>query len=177
MLSDFNIFNKSLNDISLQKALITTINAHSYNVSLNDPVFRKALRESDVLLPDGISIVWAMRWLTNERLKKIAGAELFEFELRRLQKAQGKCFFLGSTNETLQKIKTRIANEFPNIRVETYSPPYKVVFSEEDNAVMLNKINSFKPDVLMIGLTAPKQEKWAHQHFDALGYCPRGVIG
>ncbi len=168
MLQKFSIFNQSLNQISEHKTLINTINAHCYTITLTDNFYLEALLNCDVLLPDGISVVYAIRWLTGKKIKKIAGADLFSYELERLQKTGGKCFFLGSTNETLNKIRTRIDIEFPNIKVQTYSPPYKLEFSDEDDIAMIESINSFQPDVLMIGMTAPKQEKWAYKHINKL---------
>lgn len=168
MLQKFSIFSQSLNQISDGKTLINTINAHSYNMALTDNFYHEALLKSDVLLPDGISIVYAIRWLTGKIIKKIAGNDLFFFELERLQKTGGKCFLLGSTEETLNKISDRINKEYSNIRVQTYSPPFKHEFSNEDDIAMIDSINSFQPDVLMIGMTAPKQEKWAYKHFNKL---------
>ena len=73
-------------------------------------------------------------------------------------------FLLGSTEHTLTLMRERMAKDFPNVKVDTYSPPYKSVFSEEDNRKMRKAINNFEPDVLVIGMTAPKQEKWAYQN-------------
>lgn len=168
MLRSFHIFNQSLNELPNKKTLINTINAHCYNMTLSDPFYRQALENSDVLIPDGISVVWAVRWLTGQRLKKIAGADLFFYELQRLQQTGGKCFFLGSTNNTLNKIKETLRTDFPNVQVEVFSPAYKPEFSPEENLEMIHVINKFCPDVLMIGMTAPKQEKWAYQHYDQL---------
>lgn len=169
MISSFNIFHEDLDQLSnTNKLLINTINAHSYNISQKDSRYEKALLNSNVLIPDGISVVWAVKWLTGKKLKKIAGADLFSYELHRLQLNGGKCFFLGSTNETLHKIKNKLKIEYPNIKVQTWSPPYKTEFTEEEDTEMLSAINSFQPDVLMVGMTAPKQEKWAYQHYDQL---------
>ncbi|MDD2305496.1 MAG: WecB/TagA/CpsF family glycosyltransferase [Prolixibacteraceae bacterium] len=168
MLKEFSIFDQSLSQIADGKKLINTINAHCYILALTDNFYHEALLNCDVLLPDGISIVHAIRWLNGKRIKKIAGADLFFYELNRLQKTGGKCFFLGSTDKTLTKINNRIRKEYPNIKVQSYSPPYKSEFSDEDNSSMIDSINSFQPDVLMIGMTAPKQEKWAYKNFDKL---------
>jgi len=168
MLQSFSIFNHPLSEIKQHKALITTINAHCYNISQTDKLYHQALLSSDALIPDGISVVWAMKWLTGQKFFKIAGADLFFFELNRLQQTGGKCFFLGSTNNTLKRIKDKMIREYPKIQVETYSPPYKPEFTKEDNAIILETVNAFQPDVLMVGMTAPKQEKWTYQHFDQL---------
>ena len=169
MLKSFHIYNQPIDQISNHtKLLISTINAHCYNVSQSDRYYLEALLNSDVLIPDGISVVYAIRWLTGEKIKKIAGADLFFYELKRLQQTGGKCFFLGSTNETLNRIKERIEMDYPAVILKTYSPPYRTEFDEEENNVMLEAINEFQPDVLMIGMTAPKQEKWAYQQFNQL---------
>jgi len=133
-----------------------------------DSFYQDALLNSDVLIPDGISVVWAVKWLTGEKIKKIAGADLFSYEMERLNQIRGKCFFLGSSDLTLHKIKERLKKDYPEVKVQAYSPPYKPDFSEEENRTMLGLINSFQPDVLMIGMTAPKQEKWAYQQYNEL---------
>lgn len=168
MLKKISIFNQPLDQIAEHKTLINTINAYCYIMALKDNSYMEALLKCDILLPDGISIVYAIRWLTGKKIKKIAGADLFFYEMERLQKKGGKCFFLGSTNETLIKIRHRLEKEYPNIRVQTYSPPFKPEFSVNDDFAMINSINSFQPDVLMIGMTAPKQEKWAYKNFNKL---------
>lgn len=169
MLISTQIFhNRPLENLPSEKLLITTLNAHCYNIAQSNSLYQASLKNSNILIPDGISIVWAVRWLTGRKLKKIAGEDLFLFELNLLQMNGGKCFFLGSTEKTLKKIKERIGKEYPNVIVRTYSPPFKSEFNEKDNLDMLDVINTFQPDVLMIGMTAPKQEIWAYKHYNQL---------
>jgi N-acetylglucosaminyldiphosphoundecaprenol N-acetyl-beta-D-mannosaminyltransferase len=151
-----------------KKLLINTINSHSYNVALNDPEFFNALMKSDILIPDGIGIVYALRFLYGTRIRKIAAYELLMYELDNLNKGGGKCFFLGSSEKVLNLISRRLAVEFPDIKVSSYSPPYKPVFTAEENNQMVAAVNSFSPDVLFVGMTAPKQEKWSAAHFEKL---------
>lgn len=159
---------KKLDSIPDEKLLINTLNAYSFVTASYDESFQAALLKSDILLPDGVSIVMAMKFLKGEQIKKIAGADLFEWEMQRLQKSKGKCFFLGSSNKTLGRIFERCKKEYPDVVVESYSPPYKPAFSNTDSEAMLKAVNSFSPDVLFIGMTAPKQEKWAADNFDKL---------
>ncbi|MDR2956396.1 MAG: WecB/TagA/CpsF family glycosyltransferase [Prevotella sp.] len=160
--------NLELLSIDKKSVQINTINAHSYNVAQKDEIFAKVLLQSDFLLPDGQSIVYAKKILTRQNLKRIAGFDLFQWEMERMNDFGGKCFFLGSTNETLQKILDKVVIEYPKVKAETYSPPYKAVFSFEDNQRMIEKINSVHPDVLFVGMTAPKQEKWVYENKDKL---------
>lgn len=162
------------------KLLINTINAHSYNTSLKDELFAEALCNGDVLLPDGASVVKACRWLKakSQPKERVAGYDLFLFEMDRLNRKGGKCFFMGSSPRVLELIKRRAAVDYPNIVVESYSPPYKPEFTKEDNDLILAAVNRSAPDLLWIGMTAPKQEKWTYAHWDMLNIqCHVGTIG
>lgn len=167
-LKGFHIFNSNLANLPREKSLITTINAHSFNLSISNSQFCEALLHSEILLPDGISIVWAKRFLDGTKLKKIAGADLFAYEMQQLNDQGGTCFFLGSTNDVLEKIKNRAAKEFPNVKVNLYSPPFKSEFAPSENKAIIDTINDNKPDVLFVGMTAPKQEIWAYIHKDKI---------
>ena len=160
------------------KLLINTINAHSYNTARKDAAFAEALLKGDALIPDGASIVLAFKLLRHEKIERIAGWDLFQYEMKKLNAKGGTCFFLGSSEGTLQKIKAKAAGLYPNIRIETYSPPYKAEFSEEDNRRMIEAVNRVTPDLLWVGMTAPKQEKWAYAHLKELDVKgPIGTIG
>ena len=214
------------------KLLINTINAHSYNTARRDELFAEALTNGDVLIPDGVSIVKACRWIKAKSLPKerIAGWDLFEFEMNKLEecgmnnssldnsqsasadnscsgkrlyepsaklKIQNSCsgkrlyepsakfrerpltvMFMGSSQKVLDLIVKRAAEVYPHLKIVTYSPPYKPEFSEEDNKAIVEAINAVNPDLLWIGMTAPKQEKWTYSHWNELNiHCHVGTIG
>ena len=203
------------------KLLINTINAHSYNTARKDELFAEALMNGDVLIPDGVSIVKACRWIKAKSLPKerIAGWDLFEFEMNKLEecgmnnssldnsqsasadnsklKIQNSCsgkrlyepsakfrerpltvMFMGSSQKVLDLIVKRAAEVYPHLNIVTYSPPYKPEFSEEDNKAIVEAINAADPDLLWIGMTAPKQEKWTYSHWEELDiHCHVGTIG
>ena len=125
------------------KLLINTINAHSYNTALKDSLFAEALIKGDVLIPDGASIVKVCKWLKmqSQPRERIAGWDLFLFEMNRLNEKGGRCMFMGSSEKVLALIKQRAAVDYPNLEVVTYSPPYKPEFSQEDNAAIVAAIN------------------------------------
>lgn len=162
------------------KLLINTINAHSFNTAQKDELFAEALKNGDYLIPDGASIVKACRWLNakSQPKERIAGWDLFEFEMERLNRKGGRCMFMGSSPKVLKLIVEKAKTIYPNIEVVTYSPPYKPEFTEEENRAIVHAINDANPDLLWIGMTAPKQEKWTYSHWDELNiHCHVGTIG
>ena len=175
-----------LDRIPVGKILINTINAHSYNTAQEDEAFAETLSKGDYLIPDGASIVKACRWLKakSQPKERIAGWDLFAFEMRRLND-KGKMtndklrvMFLGSSEKVLALIRKRAAVDYPHLDVITYSPPFKPEFSDEDNQTMIQAINDAAPDLLWIGMTAPKQEKWTYRHWDELNiHCHCGTVG
>ncbi len=198
-LSELHIIcsKEELEQIPQGKVLINTINAHSYNVAQKDEMFAESLNANDnenlnykkYLIPDGASIVKACKWLKakSQPKERIAGWDLFTFEMNRMNGnvndnlsdgLKKKVMFMGSSEEVLGKIRQRAAVDYPNIEIATYSPPYKAEFSDEDNAAIIEAINQANPDLLWIGMTAPKQEKWTWQHWNELDiHCHVGTIG
>ena len=179
-LNDYSIFSCELDQIKTSsKCIINTVNQYSYVIAEQDENFRAALSQSDVLLPDGIGIVAAVKFLSNQNIKKIAGEDLHNHFLHKLNDEGGSCFYLGSTDKTLALIKNRLGKEFPNIRVGVYSPPFKSTFSKKENNKMIEAVNEFKPDVLFVGMTAPKQEVWTYlnkERLNAGAICAIGAV-
>jgi N-acetylglucosaminyldiphosphoundecaprenol N-acetyl-beta-D-mannosaminyltransferase len=174
----YNVFCGKLSDLNYSKQiLINTFSPNSYGVALKDKRFESALKNSDLLVLDGIGVAFASVFLNGKNIKKVAGQDCFDYFVDKLNQRSGKCFFFGSTDATLQKIKDRLAIEYPNVIVGSYSPPYKNEFSEEDNINSRKAINDFAPDVLFVGLTAPKQEKWAYENKDFLNVPVISTIG
>jgi len=146
------------------KKVILTVSPNSYGLSLHDERMNKALKCADYLQLDGVYFGWLPWFRDGKKARRITGWDSFMYYSHRLNETKGRMFFLGSTEETLEKIKKRMGEDFPNVEVETYSPPYKAEFDCADNIKMCAAINAFKPDVLVIGMTAPKQEKWGYEN-------------
>lgn len=172
------------------KLLINTVNAHSFNTAKKDQLFAEALTNGDVLIPDGVSIVKACKWIKakSQPKERIAGWDLFSFEMEKLERESEELrtkseeskivMFMGSSQKVLDLIVKRAAEVYPLLKVVTYSPPYKPEFSDEDNKAIIDAINAANPDLLWIGMTAPKQEKWTYSHWNELNiHCHVGTIG
>jgi N-acetylglucosaminyldiphosphoundecaprenol N-acetyl-beta-D-mannosaminyltransferase len=178
-INQYKIFDSTLESILLMKnkVVINTINAHSYIVAKKDKDFKRALLKSDVLLPDGEGIVLMIRVLLKKKINKIAGADVHDFLLNHANKNNLKCFYLGSSNEVLNIIESKISVQYPNIIIKTLSPPFKDVFSDDENSEMYSSINDFSPDIIFIGMTAPKQEKWIDDNKEYLNFKFAASIG
>lgn len=154
-------------------------NPHSLVVASKDIEFKTALQHADILLPDGVGIVLAAKILGLPIKERVAGSDFFLALSDVAEKSGGlKYFFLGSTGEVLDRIKERLAVDYPSIEIcGTYSPPYKEEFNNHDNEVMIELINKAKPDVLWVGMTAPKQEKWIFKNREKLSVPFSAAIG
>ena len=158
---------------------LVCLNPHSVGVARHDEYFAEALQAADMIVPDGAGILLASKILGGNINERITGTDIFLSVSETLNRNGGvKYFFLGSTKQTLGIINEKIAKDFPRIQlVGTYSPPFKEVFSEEDNRVMIDTVNATGPDVLWVGMTAPKQEKWIYANKDKLNVKFIAAIG
>ena len=162
------------------KLLINTINAHSFNTALKDSLFAEALTNGDYLIPDGMSIVMACKLLhaKSQPKERVAGWDLFAYEMDKLNQTGGTVMFMGSSEKVLALNVAKCSELYPNLKVVTFSPPYKPEFNDADNKSIIDAINNANPDLLWIGMTAPKQEKWTYSHWDELNiHCHVGTIG
>lgn len=177
---DYVLESKLPDELSATKITVKTINPHSYCVAKKDKGFKKALKKAEILLPDGVGVVWATKFLYGKKIKKISGFDLHQHYLHLLKdKPDAKVFYLGSSDDTLQKIVERLQEEFPVIEVCVFSPPFRKRFNDEESLVMIQKVNDFKPDVLFVGMTAPKQEKWLfhnRKNLDVNVVCAIGAV-
>lgn len=144
---------------------LACLNPHSYAVAEQIPAFASALRDADWLIPDGVGIVLASQFRRGEIRERVTGSDIFFGLHSRLQDSGGaRVYFLGSTEQTLGRIREKMAADYPRVEVVgTYSPPFKAEYSESEIDAMVAAVNAAKPDVLWVGMTAPKQEMWIHR--------------
>ena len=159
------LFNSNFNDLFLndfnnsKRVIISTLNPHSFVVAEKDLDFKKALLNADYLLVDGIGIKIILL-IQFKKVQLFNGPYLHSQIISNFNKKKLKVFNMGSSDHVLSRINEKLKIEAPLWEVETYSPPFTNVFSNDQNDIIINIINKFKPDILFIGMTAPKQEKW-----------------
>jgi len=158
---------------------LACFNPHSFAESLRDTQFSHALKKADWLVADGSGVVFASKILRGAVANRTTGSDIFEGVSSELNmRGGGSVFFLGSTEATLAKICQRYVADYPNLTITgTYSPPFKPEYTKEELREMLDLINRDSPDILWVGMTAPKQEKWIYQQIPELDVKFAAAIG
>jgi len=161
-----------------QRVIFACANPHSLVTAQNDPMFLRALNRASHVVADGIGVTMMVRLLGMNRGERITGHDFFMRMMQALeQRGGGRVFFFGSSQQVLKMIYTRCARDFPRVTVcGMVSPPYRT-WSEDENAAMLSAINAASPDVLWVGMTAPKQEKWVETNRAHLKVPVIGSVG
>lgn len=165
-------------DLSGKQVVFACANPHSLVVARTDRLFARALRKSSHLVADGVGIS-ALAWLIGADVgARITGGDYFMAVMGLLQqRGGGRVVFFGSTRMVLDKVVMRAARDFPLVEVcGLISPPFGS-WSREQNALFVREINAARSDVLWVGMTAPKQEKWVEANRAALDVPVVGSIG
>lgn len=155
------------------------VNAHSAEVAHRDSIFMTALRQADLLVPDGFGVILASRILGGRIRERVTGPDLFMAVSDALDREGGRSvFYLGGSEETLERISVKHRNRFGNLAIAgVYSPPFRAAYATADMAAMAERVNHAAPDVLWVGLGAPKQEKWILENLDRLRVPLCGPVG
>jgi N-acetylglucosaminyldiphosphoundecaprenol N-acetyl-beta-D-mannosaminyltransferase len=151
-------------------------NPHSLVVARRDADFRAALAGASAIVADGVGCTWAASLTGISVGPRITGTDYFLSVMSMLDAGGGRAFFFGSRDEVLEKLVDRARRDFPRVETATLSPPFRS-WSEDENEQMLATIREFKPDVLWVGMTAPKQEKWVAANSSRLSVPVVGSIG
>ncbi len=131
-----------------------------------DQSFRAAYDEADLILADGMPVVLASRLLRKPLPERVTGADLVPalFEAA-TEERPVTAYLLGAMPGVAETAAEKIEQKWASVRiVGTYSPPFGFENDDEENAAILERIREAKPDVLVVGLGAPKQELWVHKH-------------
>ena len=134
-----------------------------------DRRFFDVCRAAAMVLPDGVPLLWASRILGAPIPGRVAGSDLL-WALSRVAEARGySCFFLGSTAVVVARLQDALLQRFPGLRiVGAFAPPVLPEFSPVVNDEMVRRVNAARPDILWVGLGAPRQELWIHANLERL---------
>lgn len=159
-------------------------NPHSIAVAGKNSSFDRALKNADYLVSDGVGMLLGGRMAGISAGPRIAGYDYFSSLMRALDASvagalgrRARVFFFGSTEAVLQKIADKFSRDYPEIDVVgVCSPPFGD-WDDEKNKKMLAAINDSNPDVIWVGMTAPKQELWVERYRCELAAPIVGSIG
>lgn len=157
---------------------LACVNPHSIVVAQKDPEFLAALEMATETVPDGVGVMLGAKLLGADAGERITGHDYFHNLMARLDEKGGALvFFFGSTESVLEAISRRVGELYPHIEIAgTLSPPFGE-WSEKEDLRMIDAINDRAPDVLWVGMTAPKQEKWVARNQGRLRARVIGSIG
>ncbi|OVE76865.1 hypothetical protein BVX98_04150 [bacterium F11] len=137
------------------------VNAQTVYNSCRDGEYRGLINETDLVLADGMSIVWGARWLGGNLPERVAGPDVMENVCKLAHIKKYSIYLMGSYNENLEKLKARLLGKYPTLRiVGMHSPPLCDRIPDEETNVIVEKINKSKPHILFVGVSSPKQERW-----------------
>lgn len=139
---------------------------HGVTEAQYDPQFRAILRRADLVVPDGMPLVWIGRWRGFPLKRRVYGPELMATFFEQTGDRY-RHFFYGGGPGVAERL-SQVAGQRYGIRVVgTYCPPFRQLTPEEDSAAM-QVIEDARPDCLWIGLSTPKQERWMYEHLSKL---------
>lgn len=152
----------------LRGKYICVSNVHTTVMSYENEEYRKIQNGAAMALPDGAPLSSYSRRKGYKQAQRVTGPDLM-LELFAISKEKGyRHYFYGATEETLQSMKGVLERDYPGIQIAgMYAPPFRALTPQED-AQIVAKINESRPDFIWIGLGAPKQEEWMHQHMGQL---------
>ncbi len=158
---------------SLSGEYISLCNVHTTVMAMEDPSYRKAENGAALTLPDGNPIAAEQRKRGFPEAQRTGGPDLMEIMFKKTSGNNNKLrhFFYGSTPETIRALTKALSRKYPGIQIAgSISPPFRELSEKEDQKIT-EKIRAASPDIIWVGLGAPKQEKWMAAHkgsFDAV---------
>ena len=148
---------------------IATANLDFATQASEDVELQRILLDAHLVLCDGTPLIWASRWLGAPLRERVAGSDLTPKLAERAAARGHRLFFLGSDEGVLKLAKETLEARHPGLQVcGVYSPPYAKLL-DLDHDEIARRIHEAKPDIVLVALGAPKQEKWIYMHYRKLG--------
>ena len=145
--------------------MVATANAEMLMRATHDEELRRILNASALVVPDGAGTVWAARHLGHAMPERVAGYDLAQELLRRAPAEGRRVYFFGSAPGVAEKAKAKAEQMYPGIEIVGVRNGF---FSPADNAAIIAEIRAACPDLLLVALGVPKQEKWIAAHLAEL---------
>jgi N-acetylglucosaminyldiphosphoundecaprenol N-acetyl-beta-D-mannosaminyltransferase len=141
---------------------IAVTGMHGVSESQRDPDFKNVLNEADLVVPDGMPLVWLGNRHGHPLRRRVYGPELMQTFCRETA-SQYRHFLYGGMPGVPELLSGILQKQYGINVVDTYSPPFRPLTPEEDQA-LIDRIHAANPDILWVGLSTPKQERWMYEH-------------
>ncbi|MBV9389134.1 MAG: WecB/TagA/CpsF family glycosyltransferase [Chroococcidiopsidaceae cyanobacterium CP_BM_ER_R8_30] len=149
---------------------VVTPNAHHILILQKDAHFQEIYSKAFLVVPDGVSLLWAAKFLQMPLKGRVNGTELFERLCRVAAEKRLRVFLLGGRPGAAEKARENLQERYPGLKiVGTYCPSYGFESKPAELAQINFKIKAAVPDILFVGLGAPKQEYWIYANHQELG--------
>ena len=145
--------------------MMAYLNAHCINISFQDSEYRNILRNSDLVYAGGKGIVWASRLFKEALPQRVNILDFFDRLAVELSSRNIGIYLLGGKSDVIKNAAARLKRPPFNLRILGFHHGF---FDKEEEASIVREINMLHPDILMVGLGVPKQEKWISAHLDEL---------
>lgn len=150
-----------------KKTVIFTPNPEMVMAAQKDKEFMEVLKGGDLLIPDGIGIVKASKFYPNPIKERVAGCDLIEEIFSKIKTTVNTVYFLGGAEGVAEKASQKMQKKYRGLSVTGVHHGYFKDNSPEEREI-IDEINSLNPEVLLVGLGFPRQEKWIARHKDEL---------
>jgi len=148
--------------------VISVCNVHSVMSARKDPELAAAIEGSDITTPDGVPLVWALRWTANPDQERVYGPDLMRRGFDDEDAREWRHFLYGATEDTISELTRAIAEFAPQAKIVGHiAPPFRPLTDDEQRAD-LDAIIESGADIVWVGLGMPKQELWMHTVRDQL---------
>ncbi len=150
-------------------------NVHMIMEGRDDPSYQRVVNNADLVTPDGMPVVWYLRKHGHPDQERVTGPDLMVNLLLKANEEGWRIGLLGGEPETLEMLRVKFANQYPNLDLAySHSPPFREPTERED-AEVCNEIRKAGVEVLFVGLGCPKQERWMADHSSELSCVMLGV--
>jgi len=145
---------------------IVTANAEMVMLAQEDAEFKKILLEADLVSGDGAGVVWASGKFGQQLPERVTGVDLVNNLLPVAAKKGYRFFLLGSAPGVAELAGQKMQEKFPGLKLAGVQDGY---FKPENEQTILEKIKQTQPDILLVALGFPRQEKWIKKNLASLG--------
>jgi N-acetylglucosaminyldiphosphoundecaprenol N-acetyl-beta-D-mannosaminyltransferase len=151
-----------------EKGYICVTGVHGVSVAQSDAGFRHILNRAFLCTPDGMPLVWVGRWQGQRQMDRVYGPDLMLSMMQLSEQTGWRHFFYGGGNGTAEALRQRLLERFPKLQiVGTHEPPFRPLNAQEQEGLK-ESIRLARPDVMWIGLSTPKQERFMADYLQQL---------